>query len=153
MFVRTKTRWSWLSHLFSRQLGRVFFIPLFLNSLAHADVVIDPIDPGFSTTQLPRDKTSPIDTAPFKPPIGETDWKEFFRNVHGSYNLSFMGPRIAGSGTETYNIFVPDVAPLQLSHTWKLGAQVNPDFQLGFSVNSIQNISDNIRGNTGIIRG
>jgi len=153
MFVQSKTRRSWLSHLFSRQLYRVFSFSLIFSSLANADLVIDPIEPIMSTTQLPRDKTSPIDVIPFKPPIGETDWKEFFRNVHGSYGLSFMGPRIAGSGNETYNIFIPDVAPVQLSHTWQLGAQVNPNLQLGFSLNSIQNISDNIVGRTGVIRG
>ena len=111
------------------------------------------LEPNINYTQLPRDKTSPIDTAVFKKPKGEADWQDFFKNLHGSYGLSFMGPRIAGSGNETYNIFIPDVAPVQLSHTWQLGFQLNPNVQLGFSVNSIQNIADNVVGKTGANRG
>ena len=137
MFVRSKACWSFI------------LLGLLLTNLSRAQTTA----PDISVTQLPRDKTSPIDTTPFNPPIGETDWKEFFRNVHGSYGVSFMGPRIAGSGNETYNIYIPDVAPVQLSHTWQLGAQVNPNLQLGFSLNSIQNISDNVVGKTGIVRG
>lgn len=179
MFVRTKTPRSWPSHLFSCQFSGVFILGLSLTLGAYAapvntkkpkptptpieqDFIVDhdPAStptpsptPAMNYTQLPRDKNLPIDTVAFKPPIGETDWKEFFRNVHGSYGLSFMGPRIAGSGNETYNIYIPDVAPVQLSHTWQLGAQVNPNLQLGFSVNSIQNIADNVTGKTGVVRG
>jgi hypothetical protein len=149
MFDQTKTRRSWLSHLFSSQHHRVFLLLLIFISTARADTPTS----NNAYTELPRDKNSPINTLPFNPPAGETDWKEFFRNVHGSYGLSFMGPRIAGSGNETYNIFIPDVAPVQLSHSWQLGVQVNPDLQLGFSVNSIQNIADNVAGKNGFIRG
>ncbi len=104
-------------------------------------------------TQLDRDKNSPINTSQFKRPEGKTDWQEFWRNVHGSYSLSFMGPRIAGGGKETYNIFIPDVAPVQLAHTWQIGAQVNPDLQIGFTQFAVQNVSDNVIGTTGTIRG
>jgi hypothetical protein len=103
-------------------------------------------------TQLPRDRKLPIDTVKYQLPSGKTDWKEFWSNVHGSYGLSFMGPRIAGSGKETYNLYIPDVAPLQLAHTWRLGAQVNPDLQLGFSQFAIQNVSESVMGTTGTIR-
>lgn len=176
MFVRTKTPRSWLSHLFSSQLSGVFILVLFSISAVAAQVKpkkaitdlgytspaptaspsptpeLNPT-PAMTYSDIARDKNSPINVAPFKVPEGKTDWKEFFRNVHGSYGLSFMGPRIAGSGNETYNIYIPDVAPVQLSHTWQLGVQVNPNVQLGFSVNSIQNIADGVTGKTGIVRG
>lgn len=129
----------------------VHLILLVLSSVSFAE------DTTFTTnnpyTELARDRNAPINTAAFKKPKGETDWAEFFRNVHGTYGLSIMGPRIAGSGNETYNIFIPDVAPVQLSHFWQLGVQVNPDLQLGFSVSSIQNIADGVVGGSGVVRG
>ena len=162
MFDRTETRRSRHSHAFSSQLFRVFLFLIFFISLpAHSQQIqpeyitdsTDEFPTGINTNQLPRIKNSPIDLAPFKPPQGETDWHEFFKNTHGSYSLSFMGPRIAGSGNETYNIYVQDVAPLQLSHYWQLGVQANPNLQVGFKGSAIQNIADGVVGNTGIVRG
>ena len=165
MFVRTETRRSWLSHLFSSQLCRVFLlITIFSSHHAKADPLPTPTPAlldesstaptNFDQASLQRNKNSPINTAPFKlRPNDETNWSDFFQNLHGSYEVSFMGPRIAGSGNETYNIFIPDVAPLQLSHYWQLGEQVNPNLQLGLKISGIQNISDGVVGTTGIIRG
>jgi len=169
MFVRTETRRSWLSHLFSSQLCRVFLLITIFNSVAAKADIIPVVIPDrtpeqdaeanlvpthFDQTDLARNKNSPINTSPFKlRPSGETDWNDFFQNLHGSYEVFLMGPRIAGAGIETYNIYIPDVAPLQLSHYWQLGEQVNPNLQIGFKISGIQNISDGVVGTTGIVRG
>ena len=152
MSDRKETRCNRHSHILPRRLHRFLFLILFVASAANSEPS-PPSDTYVDYTKLQREKNSPINTSRFEHPDDKTDWKEFFNNVHGSYGLSFMGPRIAGSGNETYNIYIPDVAPVQLSHTWQLGVQVNPDLQLGISQFAIQNVSDHVVGTTGTIRG
>jgi hypothetical protein len=80
-------------------------------------------------------------------------WKRLTENMHGGYSVTLMGPRPIGNSNETYNIFVPDVAPIQLYHSTSIYFQVSPDLTFGFGVDAVQNLANNVVGNTGIIRG
>lgn len=80
-------------------------------------------------------------------------WKRMFDNMHGSYSVTLMGPRFIGNSNETYNIYVPDVAPIQLYHSTSVYFQVSPDMTVGFGVDAVQNIANNVTGQTGIVRG
>ncbi|MBS1960238.1 MAG: hypothetical protein JST80_12245 [Bdellovibrionales bacterium] len=80
-------------------------------------------------------------------------WKRLFDNMHGSYTVTLMGPRFIGNSNETYNIYVPDVSPIQLYHSTSLFFQVSPDMTVGFGVDAVQNIANNVVGQTGITRG
>jgi hypothetical protein len=167
MFDPTENRCNRHSHHLPSRLHRLFLLFVFCTKLASAQIITPSPTPDSTSssstapsrdsyldyTKLPREKNSPINTSQYLRPEGKTDWNEFWKNVHGSYGLSFMGPRIAGNGNETFNIYIPDVAPLQLAHSWQLGVQVNPWLQLGISQFAIQNISDNVTGNNGVVRG
>lgn len=85
----------------------------------------------------------------FKPQRPNTDFsfKDFMKNLHGSYSVSLMGPRLVGASNETYNIYLPDVAPLQLYHTFTLSYQVNPDLRIGISESAPQNVANDVVGN------
>ncbi|MBU6153944.1 MAG: hypothetical protein KGP28_06540 [Bdellovibrionales bacterium] len=78
---------------------------------------------------------------------------EILKNFHGSYAVSYMGPRINGSPEETYNVFIPDVAPVQLFHSLKLGYQATENLQIGVGADIVQNMVNGVMGSTGIIRG
>ena len=82
----------------------------------------------------------------------EFSFKNFLKNLHGGYYVSLMGPRLVGASNETYNVYLADVAPIQLFHAWSLGYQVNEDIQIGISESAVQNLSDGVVGNTGYVR-
>ena len=86
------------------------------------------------------------------PPEEPYRFEDFLHNLHGSYAVSFMGPRLTGDSNSTYNIYVRDVAPIQLFHTFQLGYQVNSDVQIGFEEDILHNLVDGVKGNTGIVR-
>lgn len=73
--------------------------------------------------------------------------------MHGSYGVTLMGPRFVGASNETYNLYIPDVAPIQLYHSGSIYFQVNPTFTAGFGVDAVQNIADGVVGQDGIMRG
>ncbi len=77
---------------------------------------------------------------------------EILKNFHGSYAVSYMGPRINGSPDETYNVFIPDVAPVQLFHSLKLGYQATPNLQIGVGADVVQNMVNGVMGTTGFVR-
>jgi|GEM_PF-2094081 len=83
---------------------------------------------------------------PYLPKRPNTDFSlsDFFKNLHGAYSVSLMGPRFIGDSNETYNIYVPDVAPLQLYHTFQLSYQVNNDLRIGISESAPQNIANDV---------
>ena len=74
-----------------------------------------------------------------------------FRDLHGSYSASFMGPRINGTPEETYNAYLPDISSIQLFHSARVGWQVSPKLQLGVGEDLVQNLRDGVIGDTGII--
>ncbi len=78
-------------------------------------------------------------------------WDLFSKNVHGGYSVSLMGSRLNGNSNETYNIYLQDVAPVQLFHGARLSFKVNPDLELGISQTAVQNLFDGVVGNTGNI--
>lgn len=80
-------------------------------------------------------------------------WKRLFENLHASYGVTLMGPRFLGASNETYNLYVPDVAPIQLYHSASVSFQVTPDFRVGFGLDIVQDIADDVVGETGIRRG
>jgi hypothetical protein len=77
---------------------------------------------------------------------------QILKNFHGSYAVSYMGPRINGSPDETYNVFIPDVAPVQLFHSLKLGYQATENLQIGVGADVVQNMVNGVMGSTGFIR-
>lgn len=94
-----------------------------------------------------------INLQTFKTPGTIPSIGEILRNFHGSYAVSYMGPRLNGSPIETYNVFIPDVAPVQLFHSLKFGYQATGDLQIGVGADIVQNVSDGVMGVTGFIRG
>lgn len=80
-------------------------------------------------------------------------WKQMFENMHGGYAVTLMGPRFLGASNETYNLYVPDVAPIQLSHSANIFFQVNPNLTVGIQQDAVQDIANDVRGETGFVRG
>lgn len=76
---------------------------------------------------------------------------EILKNVHGSYAVSYMGPRINGTPEETYNIYLSDVSSVQLFHSVQLGYQVNDQLQLGFGEDVSQNLVEGVVGLNGSV--
>jgi hypothetical protein len=98
-------------------------------------------------TQIPQDQLNPLPTLQdYHSPGTIPSLSDILKNVHGSYSVSFMGPRLTGASDETYNIYLPDKAPVQLYHTLKLGYQINPDLQIGFNEAIANNVADNVTG-------
>jgi hypothetical protein len=86
----------------------------------------------------------------YKEPVhGETDLKDILKNMHGSYYVSIMGPRLSGDSNETYNIYLPDAAPIQLFHAVSLSYQVNSDMEIGITDSGVQNLTDTTSEITG----
>ena len=79
-------------------------------------------------------------------------FSDFLKNLHGLYEVTLMGPRLTGASNETYNRYIPDVAPIQLYHTVELGYQVNPDFEISIKEHIVQNLADGVVGNDGTVR-
>ena len=96
--------------------------------------------------------SQPSDFKPM-PPSDQIKLEDVLLNLHGSYSVSLMGPRLDGESNETYNIYLDDVAPIQLFHSFKIGYQVNPDLAISFSESAVQNLADNVVGLTGYVRG
>ncbi|NDF14424.1 hypothetical protein EB061_03775 [bacterium] len=71
------------------------------------------------------------------------------RNIHGSYSVSYMGPRINGPPYETYNVFLNDISSPQLFHSMRLGYQIDRDLQIGFGGDASQNLVDGVTGWSG----
>lgn len=112
-----------------------------------------PIENRESSDQTIRNRSQPGGTQfKFRPPPRPSLWKTLFGNMHGSYSVSLMGPRAAGAGNSTFNIFIPDIAPIQLYHSASVYFQVTPDFNFGFGMDAIQNISDGVAGQSGFVR-
>jgi hypothetical protein len=65
--------------------------------------------------------------------------RDFFRNLHPSYSVSYMGPYLAG-GPGTYNIYLTDHASTQLYHSLRLGYQVSPSVQFGLGEDAVHNV-------------
>lgn len=80
-------------------------------------------------------------------------WKQLFENMHGGYAVTLMGPRFLGASNETYNLYVPDVAPIQLSHSANIYFQVSPDLTVGLQQDAVQDIANDVRGENGFVRG
>lgn len=100
--------------------------------------------------QTPRDTNQPIKNSQvFNPPGVIPDLSDLLKNIHGSYGVSYMGPRFSGSSDETYNIYLPDVSSVQLYHTAQLGYQISSDLQIGVNEAIVENLVDNVRGLTG----
>jgi len=93
-----------------------------------------------------------INLQTFRPPGTIPSFSDILKNFHGSYSLSYMGPRINGSPEETYNVFIPDVAPVQLFHSLKLGYQATEDLQIGVGADIVQNLVNNVMGVNGFVR-
>lgn len=79
----------------------------------------------------------------------ESEWAVFRKNIHGGYSVSIMGPRMLGNSNETYNVFLQDVAPVQLFHAFNLSYTVSEDLTIGASQTGVQNLYDNVVGLTG----
>ena len=102
--------------------------------------------------QTPRETNLPVrNSQVFNPPGVIPSFSDIMKNVHGSYGVSYMGPRFEGSSDETYNIYLPDVSSVQLYHTAQLGFQVSPDLQIGINEAVVQNMADGVHGLTGNI--
>ena len=97
--------------------------------------------------QTPQDRLQPLQTLQdFNEPGKIPSLSDILKNVHGSYSVSFMGPRLTGDSDETYNIYLPDKAPIQLYHALKLGYQVSQNLQIGVEEDIVNNLVDNIQG-------
>jgi hypothetical protein len=149
-----------ISQLFQRRRGSRFLnwtvrstcLALLLPGLAYSQINVD--NRRETRDQTTRNQSLPGRTQyPFKPPPKPSLWKTIKENMHGSYSVTMMGPRPVGPTNSTYNIFVPDVAPIQLYHSTSLFFFVNPDWTFGFGVDAVQNIANDVVGNTGIVRG
>ncbi len=102
------------------------------------------MSPGISLAQNPNEPVyRPRGTIPA---VGE-----IARNIHGSYSVSYMGPRINGTPLETYNIYLNDIASVQLFHSLQLGYQVSDDLQLGFGGDASQDLVDGVTGLNGTV--
>lgn len=103
--------------------------------------------------QFPRERTKMgIDNPAYieKKNDQVSDWDLIQKNLHGSYFVSLMGPRLLGNSNETYNIFLADVAPVQLFHSFTLSYKVNADLQIGINQTGVQNLYNNVVGLTGL---
>ena len=117
---------------------------LLLQSAAFAEVPSELID------QTPHDTATPLrNIQRYTPPRKIPDLKDIFKNIHGSYSVSYMGPRFDGASNETYNIYLPDVSSVQLYHTAQIGYQINADLQIGVNEAIVQNLADDIHGLNG----
>jgi hypothetical protein len=74
---------------------------------------------------------------------------ELLRNLHGSYSVSYMGPRINGPPDETYNVYLNDISSPQLFHSMRLGYQIDRELQIGFGGDASQNLIDHVSGWSG----
>lgn len=100
-----------------------------------------------SSGQIPQDRILPLQTIQdYRPPGTLSTLNDILKNIHGSYSVGFMGPRLTGATNETYNIYLPDKAPIQLYHTFKLGYQVSPDLQVGIDENIVNNVAEDVQG-------
>lgn len=79
------------------------------------------------------------------------DAGEILKSLHGSYAVSYMGPRINGTPAETYNVFLSDISSVQLFHSVQLGYQVNEDLQLGFGGDASQDLASGVTGLKGSV--
>jgi len=86
----------------------------------------------------------------YRPPGTIPNFSDILKNIHARYSVSFMGPRFEGASNETYNIYLPDVGPIQLYHTAQIGYQVNENLQIGVNQPIVQNIANDVVGLTGI---
>jgi hypothetical protein len=99
------------------------------------------------STEIPQDQSQPLPTIQeYRTPGKIPSFGDILKNIHGSYAVSFMGPRLTGDTDETYNIYIPDKAPLQLYHTMKIGYQVSPDLQIGVNEAIVNNIVGGVQG-------
>jgi hypothetical protein len=113
---------------------------ILLSQAAHAQV------PG-AQNQIPEDQLQPVQTnQDYREPGTIPSFSDILKNIHGSYAVSFMGPRLTGATDETYNIYLPDKSSVQLYHTLKLGYQVSPNLQIGVNEAIVNNVASNVQG-------
>ena len=155
MFGQTKSSRRCVSQKISKQRREPYFIAilsLILSGLLPTASVFAQTQTRELNDQTDRDVSLPpqpiYDYQP-KRPNTDFSFSDFLKNLHGSYSVSLMGPRLIGNSNETYNIYLPDVAPMQLYHSAQLGYQVSNDLQIGVSISAPQNIVDNVRGRIG----
>ena len=154
MFDLKNFPWNRHSQLSKRIHGRCFsnyFFNLFFILITHN---------SFAQNKETTDQAGRFNNSNLKmntrylghPPEDSYTFEDFMKNLHGSYEVSLMGPRLLGASNETYNMYAGDVAPIQLYHVFQLGYQVNSDLQIGVKEAIVHNLVDGIIGNTGIIR-
>jgi hypothetical protein len=152
MFGQNKSPRRCVSQTLSKQRRGPYFIAIFslFLSVANAQVQQPQQQNRETNDQTNRNLLQPPPPFfDFKPKRPNTDFtfQDFVKNLHGSYSVSLMGPRLVGASNETYNIYLPDVAPIQLYHTITMSYQVNPDLRIGISESAPQNIADGVVGN------
>lgn len=148
MFGQNKSPHRCVSQTISKQRCGIYLF-IFFASIASAQTQNN----RELNDQTVRERTQQTTTYEFQPTRPEEgDFKDFLKNLHGSYSVSLMGPRLIGASNETYNIYQADIAPIQLYHTWQVGYQVSDTLQMGINGSVVQNIADNIKGRTGFIR-
>jgi hypothetical protein len=150
MFGQNKSPRRCVSQTNSKQRRGLFFISLFLALFPLFDAcAVHAQTSRELNDQTDREQTQPpLPIYQYQPLRPNTDFtfKDFFKNLHGSYSVSLMGPRLVGNSNETYNIYLPDVAPMQLYHSVQMSYQVSPNLQIGISESAPQNIADGVIG-------
>jgi len=124
-----------------------FIFSTIFSTAAMAAPIVETQTNNGSAGQIPQDQSDPThNLQEFRPPGTIPSLGDILKNIHGSYSVSFMGPSLSGATNETYNIYIPDQAPLQLYHTLKLGYQVSPDLQIGVNESIVNNVANNVTG-------
>jgi len=65
--------------------------------------------------------------------------------------MSLMGPSLGGDPWTTYNVYLGDVAPLQMFYSATLGYEPIPEIEFGITGSATNNISGPVTGITGNI--
>jgi hypothetical protein len=108
--------------------------------------------PGIGQAQPERELTLPDLNPPLRgapgtiPPLGQ-----ILGSIHGSYGVTFMGPRINGSSRDTYNIYLPDVSSIQAFHSIQVGYEISENLQVGVGESIAQNLIEGVQGTSGIV--
>jgi hypothetical protein len=105
---------------------------------------------GRAWAQAQQDLPKPNQNVNLYRPPGEIPaFSDILKNIHASYAVSFMGPRLEGSSGETYNIYLPDVSSIQLYHSLRVGYQVTSSLQMGIGSDIVNNLKDGTVATTG----